>query len=112
MRIATASLSSMLECVTTEIPHARQSQRPDSDHRYSGDRGGRARLQSLSGQERARGPADQCRSQRAEDTEQVKEADMVIAMASRFGLVALIGSFALATSAFAEQVAREQDIVN
>jgi len=40
---------------------------------------------------------------------------MVIATASRIGLLALIGSFALsalATSAFAEQVAREQDIVN
>jgi phosphosulfolactate phosphohydrolase-like enzyme len=37
---------------------------------------------------------------------------MVIAMASRIGCLALIGSFALATSAFAEQVAREQDIVN
>jgi hypothetical protein len=37
---------------------------------------------------------------------------MVIAMVSRIGFLALIGSFALATSAFAEQVAREQDIVN
>jgi hypothetical protein len=37
---------------------------------------------------------------------------MVIATASRLGLLTLIGSFALATSAFAEQVAREQDIVN
>jgi hypothetical protein len=37
---------------------------------------------------------------------------MAIAAASRIGLLALIGSFALATSAFANQVAREQDIVN
>lgn len=37
---------------------------------------------------------------------------MVITTASRIGLLALIGSFALATSAFADQVAREQDIVN
>ena len=37
---------------------------------------------------------------------------MVIATASRIGLLALIGSFALATSALADQVAREQDIVN
>jgi hypothetical protein len=42
----------------------------------------------------------------------VKEARVAIATASRIGLLALIGSFALATSAFAEQVAREQDIVN
>jgi hypothetical protein len=42
----------------------------------------------------------------------VKEARVAIATALRVGLLALIGSFALATSAFAEQVAREQDIVN
>jgi hypothetical protein len=45
----------------------------------------------------------------------VKGARIVIATASRIGLLALIGSFALsalATPAVADQVAREQDIVN
>ena len=37
---------------------------------------------------------------------------MAIAAASRIGLLALIGSFALTTSAFANQVGRELDIVN
>ena len=45
----------------------------------------------------------------------MKGARIVIAMVSRIGLLALIGSFALsalAPPAVADQVAREQDIVN
>src|SRR5260370_10961072 len=98
-----------------ELPDARQSQRPVSHHRGAGRDRRRAQLQSLSGQEGTRGPADQCRPQRAEDTEQVKEADLAIKKASRTALIALAGSlglWTLATPAVAEQVSREQDIVN
>src|SRR5260370_18371532 len=98
-----------------ELPDARQSQRPVSHHRGAGRDRRRAQLQSLSGQEGTRGPADQCRPQRAEDTEQVREANLAITKASRVGLLALVGSFALsglAAPAVADQVAREQDIVN
>jgi uncharacterized protein DUF6719 len=45
----------------------------------------------------------------------VKEANLAIMKASRIGLLALIASFALselATPAVADQVSREQDIVN
>ena len=89
--------------------------RPVSHHRRADRCGQRALLQSLSNQARARGAADQSRSQRTEETEQVKETRPVIKKAARAGFLALIGSLAvwgLAAPAFAEQVAREQDIVS
>src|ERR1700674_2833036 len=51
---------------------ARQPQYYVSHHRRADRRGGRARLQSLPDQEGTGRPADQSRSERTEDTEQVK----------------------------------------
>src|SRR6478609_6292968 len=53
---------------------ARQPQHSVSHHRRADRRGGRAWLQSLPDQEGTRGPADQCRPERAEDLEQVIQA--------------------------------------
>src|SRR5450759_2220309 len=99
-----------------ETPDARQPQYYVPHHRRADRRGGRARLQSLPDQEATGGPADQCRSERAEDPKQVKQAAPLMMMAShikRFSLPLLggFGLFALATSAMADQVSREQDIV-
>ncbi len=81
------------------------------------DRGGRARLQPLPDQEGTGGPADKRRPERAEDPEQVRQAAppiMKISHTGRFSLSWLGGLalLALASPAMAEQVSREQDIVD
>src|ERR1700737_3583487 len=101
----------------TETSDARQSQYSVSHHRRADRRGWRSRLQSLPDQEATGGPADQRRPERAEDTEQVRQATPLIMKAShikRFSILSLGGLalFALATSAMADQVSREQDIVD
>src|SRR5438445_13118783 len=99
--------------ITTETPDARQSQRPVSHHRRADRRGRRTRLQFLSDQEAARGPADQCRPGRGQGPEQVREANLAIVRASTtFALFAGLVLWLLATPAGAEQVAREQDIAD
>src|SRR6476646_5897067 len=95
---------------------ARQPQHSVSHHRRADRRGGRAWLQSLPDQEGTRGPADQCRPEWAEDPEQVRQAAPKAMTASRHkhSSVRLSGFAlaALATSAMAQQVSRERDIVD
>src|SRR5260370_10677210 len=88
----------------TETSDARQSQYSVSHHRRADRRGGRARLQSLPDQEATGRPADQCRPERAEATQQVKQAApliMTLPNIKRFSVLLLGGLalFALATSA-------------
>src|SRR6266852_4186430 len=95
--------------ITTETPDARQSQRPVSHHWRAHRRGRHTRLQFLSDQEAARGPADQCRPGWGQDPEQVREVNLAIMKASTtFALPASLMLWLLATPALAEQVAREQ----
>src|SRR6266487_3300288 len=61
---------------------ARQPQHFVSHHRRTDRRGGRARLQSLPGQEATGRPADQCRPERAEDPEQVRQPASKVVTAS------------------------------
>src|SRR6202011_2913696 len=93
-----------------EIPDARQSQPPVSDHRRSRDRCERAQLQPVSGQEAARRIPDQCRPRRTEDPKQVKQANTVPMKISRIFCLVLLASGALSARANAQQVSREQDI--
>src|SRR5258708_21790066 len=101
----------------TETPDARQPQRSVPHHRRADRCGGCARLQPLPEQEGTGGPADQCRPERAEDSEQVKRAAspiMKISHIRRFSFSSLGGLalLALASPAMAQQVSREQDIVD
>src|SRR5262249_61688434 len=80
--------------------NGRQQERALSDHRRAARRRRRVELQPLSGKTTAGGLADQCRPRRPEDPEQM----MRTALAA-FMLLALAGS------ARAEIVSREQDIV-
>src|SRR4030081_2471980 len=96
---------------------ARQPQYSVSHHWRPDRRGGRARLQSLPDQKGTGRPANQSRTEWAEDPEQVKwDVPLMMKISHIQGfLCLLLGSFALvalATSAMAEQVAREQDIVD
>src|SRR5258705_890000 len=59
---------------------ARQPQYHVSHHRRADRRVGRARLQPLPDQEATGRPADQCRPERVEDTEQVRQPAPPIAM--------------------------------
>src|ERR1700737_845343 len=77
-----------------EIPDARQSQPP------------------VSGQEAARRIPDQCRPRRTEDPKQVKQANTVPMKISRIFCLVLLASGALSARANAQQVSREQDIVD
>src|SRR5205823_8751203 len=90
---------------------ARQPQYSVSHHRRADRRGGRARLQSLPDQEATGRPADQRRSERTEDPEQVRQPAPKVVTASWI-LLSCFALAALATSAMAEQVSREQDIVD
>src|ERR1700674_4651204 len=117
MRIAGRSIQWGKFAIATETSDARQPQCHVSHHRRADRRGGRARLQSLPDQEGTGGPADQCRPERTEDTEQMRQAVPPIMKASQIShirrfLFLLLGGlalFALAPSALAEQVSREQD---
>src|SRR6202165_2244474 len=96
---------------------ARQPQYSVSHHGRADRRGWRARLQSLPDQEATGRPADQCRPERAEDREQVRQAASKVTrgLQVRRFLIPLLGGFALAAlaaSAMADQVSREQDIVD
>src|ERR1700687_735540 len=96
---------------------ARQPQYYVSHHRRTDRRGGRARLQSLPDQEATGRPADQSRPERSENTEQVRQGSPPIMRISRirYFSIASLGGLALAalaTSARAEQVSREQDITD
>src|SRR3981081_2051588 len=76
---------------------ARQPQYSVSHHRRPVRCGGRARLQSLPDQEGTGRPADQSRSERAEDPEQVRRAAplmMKISLIESFRFL-LLGGFAL-----------------
>ena len=68
-------------------------------------------------QEATGGPADQCRPERAEDPEQVRPDAPPIMKASRIEFLSILllgalGAVRAGASATAQQVAREQDIVN
>src|SRR5258707_15652120 len=113
MRIAGRSIQWREFAIATETSDARQPQHLVSHHRRADRRGGRARLQSLPDQEGTGRPADQCRSERAEDTEQVRQAAAPIAMLPHIKRLSflLLGGFvllALATPTRADQqVSRE-----
>src|ERR1700719_150206 len=111
MRIAARSIQCQL-AIATETSDARQPQ-PSVSHHH---RGGRARLQSLPDQEGTGGPADQCRPERTEDPEQVRQAVPPIMKSPDIKLLWLLllgglGLLTLATSAMADRGSREQDIV-
>src|ERR1700682_4302196 len=117
MRIAGRSIQWREFAIATETSDARQPQYHVSHHRRIDRRGGRARLQSLPDQEGTGGSADQCRPERPEDPEQVRQPVPLTMKLSRIkqfwmGLLAGFVLCALAPSAMADQVAREQDIVN
>src|SRR3990170_1512873 len=100
-----------------ETSDARQPQCYVSHHRRADRRRGRAWLQSLSDQEGTGRPADQRRPGRPQDPEQmtrVAPSVMKISRSMRLLLLALGGAawLALASSAMARQVSREQDIVD
>src|SRR5260370_34519978 len=96
---------------------ARQPQYSVFHHRRADRRGRRARLQSLPDQEATGRPADQRRPERTEDPEQVRQAAALIMVRphiKRFSFL-LLGGFALlalVSPAMADQVSREQDIID
>src|ERR1700724_1839661 len=82
MRIAGRSIQWGEFAIATETSDARQPQHLVSHYRRADRRGGRARLQSLPDQEGTGGPADQCRPERTEDPEQVRQGAAAIVKAS------------------------------
>src|SRR5258706_5415882 len=110
MRIAARSIQCQL-AIATETSDARQPQHSVSHHRRADRRGDRARLQSLPAQEGTGRPADQCRPERTEDPEQVRQVAPKVMTASSI-LLSGFALAALATSAIAQQVSREQDILD
>src|SRR5260370_14078430 len=104
-----------LELVSHGDADARQPAYSVSRCRRADRRGGRARLQSLPDQEATGRPADQSRPERAEGPEQVGGRSEVMTASNYKHSSILLSGFALAalaTSAMAQQVSREQDIVD
>src|SRR5882672_4595764 len=81
-RIEPAPIHSRRNFAACGDTDARQPQCLVSHHRRADRGGGCARLQSLPDQEGTGGPADQCRSERTEDTEQMRQAVPPIMKAS------------------------------
>jgi hypothetical protein len=98
--------------IAMETADARQPQPYVPYHRRVDRSSGCTRLQFVPNKERAGGPANQCRTERTENSEQVRRTALPMKKVPQILLLGSLAALALVPPAMANQVSREQDIVD